>query len=289
LTWTTAKEVFQAPKKASQASGNLSRRVVEDYDDLEIVDLAQEMAPVPYSDLAPRDYRKLHNLHTKVQADKIVRLPKQKPQFSYASGEQPDLSFLHKSKAHDDVFGSDSGPEDFPSPSRIMGDCSREPHTMLANVGSHVNADPFSSMQDDSLESIEAAMIGLDDSVILRRPSTPKVDSSFANQVFDFDAYNGKTDEQDIYSSPLMRETYKRARSPTPEVSAIKHRRVRKEDIMKEVLPIKHQTPGAQASFLLQDIPTTQETHKQSSVPLWVDDMDPDLIESLKGFVDFID
>lgn len=245
------------------------------------------MTAVPYSDLAPRDYRKLHNLHTKVQADKNVRLSKHKPQFSYASGDQPDLPFLRKWKSHDDMFGSDSGPEDFPSPSRIMEDYSRASDTMPANAGSNADADPLSPMQDDSLESLEAAMIGLDDSIMLRRPSTPKVDSSFTNQVFDFDAYNGKIDGQDVYSSPLMRETYKRALSPTPEGIAVKHRRVKKEDIMKEVLPIEHQTPDVQN--IAQDVPATQETNKQSSIPSWVDDMDPDLIESLKGFVDFVD
>ena len=228
---------FQAPKEASGASISKSRQGVEDCDDLQVVDLTQEIALVPNPNLGHRYYHKSHNLHTKAQTH-TVRLPKQKPQFSYASGDQPSLPFLHRPDAWANELILDSRSDDFHYLTGITQNHSSALETLPADTGLTADADPFSSIQDDSLERMEAAMVGLDGSVMLGRPLTPKVDSSFVSQVFDFDAYHGKTEEQDVYSSPLMREVNKRAHSATPEVTSVKHRRVQEEEVMMGTLPI---------------------------------------------------
>src|SRR6187402_2493425 len=87
-----------------------SYRTDSDLEDVEVVDLAEEEpSPAPYENSAPREYRKLHKLHTSVQQDKVVRRTKQDPQFSYASGEQPVLSFLNNNEPADNTFD----PEEF--------------------------------------------------------------------------------------------------------------------------------------------------------------------------------
>lgn len=230
------------------------------------------------SRLAPRDYRKLHNLHTSVQSDKAIRLPKQKPGFSYTSGREPSLPFLHKREDYEDILRvADSDNDEFPSPSEMV------PTPLVRNLG----LVPFqsfniqdedvapSSFPDNSLASLEAGMIELFDTALMEEPSA-KFDSSFANDVFDFDAFNSKTPRKPSISPPtkdllknepasttIVNCSLKRDRSATPELQQAKHRRVMKEE------------------------PISQAT--QAAVPHWVNDIDSDLINELKGFVDFVD
>jgi ATP-dependent DNA helicase HFM1/MER3 len=267
------------------------------------------MSPIPYSKLAPREYRKLHNLHTSVQKNKsesAVRLSKQKPQFSYASGKEPDLSFLRKSKAveEDDIFRSrESEGEEFPSPSALAaflkGD-SGDPF-QRGNV-TYETATPTSTGIEDSLESLEAGMLGLEEPM-MRRPSTPKFSSSFANGVFDFDAFDEKNDEPEVFSSQ-MQDSRKRERSRSPVLPKTKHRRVTNED-PETIPPIRtseHQESSATSNIPEvesrrdpEEYPQKNTTHndqqgvQQRSVPAWVDEFDADLIESLMGIVDFVE
>jgi ATP-dependent DNA helicase HFM1/MER3 len=118
-------------------------------------------------------------------------------------------------------------------------------------------------------------MLELADTAMIDAPS-PKVDSSFANGVFDFDAFNGETPKKPTISSPtndalkneprstpIVQDSLKRDRSTTPEFQQAKHRRVMKDE------PISLGT--------------------QAAIPDWVSDFDSDLINELKGFVDFVD
>lgn len=241
--------------------------------------MAQGFEPTPYASLAPRDYRKLHSLHTSIQPDKAVRLPKRKPEFSYSSGEKPYLPFLHKDENMAGVLDStNSEGEDFPSPSKLG-------QTAFARKPS---PDPFesftledekaapSSFPDTSLSILEAGILELADSTMIDAPSS-EIDPSFANGVFDFDAFNDRNEspkktkispfkevlKNEPFSTPVMKGSVKRGRSATPELAEVKHRRVAKDE------------------------PISQTT--QTAVPDWVNDFDSGLINELKGYVDFED
>lgn len=250
---------------------------------MEVVDFAREGKAVEYSDVAPHDYRKLHSLHTKVQGDKPLRLPKQKAQFSYTNGEEPDLPFLNgKSEVQADDLDSDS---DFPTFSKVLSENQNSPS---APTGFHGEQPNFSSQVDDSLESLEEAMIGMEDSMRLQKSPTPKVDSGFANEVFNFAAFDDNPEEDEGYTSPLMqRGTNKRSHSTTPEVSGVKYRRLKKDEsaTAKDTFLITNRSlkEPVETEPVIQDDPYPQ------SHPSWVNEMDPSFIDSLKDFVDFID
>jgi ATP-dependent DNA helicase HFM1/MER3 len=178
-----------------------------------------------------------------------------------------------------DLLDSTDSEEDFPSPSKLNAIRSaRKP-----------SPDPFeyftlenekaapSSFLDASLSSLEASMLELADTAIIDAPS-PIVDSSFANGVFDFDAFNDGSEiltrveissstkkvlKNEPSSTPAMKDSLKRGRSATPELAEVKHRRVTKDELVSQ--------------------PT------QAAVPDWVNEFDSDLINELKGYVDFVD
>lgn len=268
----------QTEKVASKFKLKLKDETLSDSADVEMVDLAQDLEPNTYAKLTPRDYRKLHNLHMSVQSDKPIRLPKEKPTFSYASGKDPDLPFLHKGDNIGDTFGPpDSDDDEFPSPSEMAPisldrNPSPDPFESFNLPGEHTAP---SSFPDNSLASLEAGMLALADTAMIDAPSS-KVDSSFANGVFDFDAFYNETPKKPTISSPtkdalknepkstpIVQDSLKRDRLTTPEFQQAKHRRVMKDE------PISLGT--------------------QAAIPDWVSDFDSDLINELKGFVDFVD
>lgn len=293
-----------------------------DQQDVEVVDLAAELSSTPYSKLAPREYRKLHSLHASVQkADTSFRLPKQKPQFSYASENQPDLPFLRKAKVKDadDIFGFEESDEeeDFPSLSAIANP------SALAKHLKGDSDDPFESGNvkyeeafqppadlDGSLESLEVGMVGMDEPLPLR-PPTPKINSSFANGVFDFEAFEENYGEPEMYSSPLISTSRKRELSPSPALPQSKYRRVSQDGETSSAIrntieqqiaaSVKYEssTPSEipiveSRRIKIQDLiedpqPKVEQNNQQRSVPSWVNEFDADLIESLMGSVDFID
>ena len=183
---------------------------MSDSEDAQVIDLAQAISPTPYPKLAPRDYRKLHNLHTSVQSDKSVRLPKQKPGFSYASGQEPHLPFLHKYENFAVEFDSeDSGDDDFPPPSALTGIQSDRLQSQDQFESSNLQIeDPTAaSFPDNSQASLEAGMLELTEPAMVG-PASSQVDSSFANGVFDFDAFatSSETPKKQT-SSPPRRES----------------------------------------------------------------------------------
>ncbi|TVY48471.1 ATP-dependent DNA helicase [Lachnellula occidentalis] len=252
----------------------------EDPDDLEIVDMAKDLAPASYGDFAPREFRKLNTLHNSVQKNqpKFTSLPKQKPQFDYGSGKEARLPFRPKGESDDDVFGSDDE-VDLPSPSVLFGGQNKGSSPLKTGPvpTTYQEESNFSFSQNESLASLEAGMIGLSDSMMLRE-STPKVDSSFVNRVFDFDAYQNDgrvqagetnmTENETLLETPsdlsAAKRHLKRELSSSPDEPEVKHRRLSKSELVQA----PPQTP---------------------SVPAWVDEFDSELIEGLKGIVDFID
>jgi len=261
--------------------------------DVESINLANDLSQIPYSELAPRNHRKLYNLHTSIQEDKAVRLPKQKPQFSYASGKQPDLPFLHNSKSINDILGDPEDSDDieeFPLPSELMG--IKEARSIVnqdlhgfESGGIEYHEDPIAiynevpqlTSQDDDLGDLEAGMLDLPDP-ITHQALTPKVASSLVNEVFDFKAYNNhhenlenptnpvetKIPAKDTTTSPTSKESLKRKRSFSPDLPDVKHARVTKIE------------PPSQPS-------------QNPNLPSWAGEIDSEILNGLLGFVDFVD
>ncbi|KAG4443821.1 hypothetical protein IFR05_000721 [Cadophora sp. M221] len=250
----------------------------EDCENAEIVDLSKTLSPISYADVAPRDYQKLHKLHTSVQIDKPSLRLTQKPLFSYASGEEPDIPFLKK-KTIETSESKDCDDElEFPSPTALLS-LDDDPFELgldpfkSAISNARVTAAPasVSSYREDSIESFEAAMMELDDSGIAKSVP-PNVASSFCNDLFDFDMFEedgemvqnlvaGVTFNNPTASPPTQSSALKRPHSANPEQTEVKHRRLTEDESMAEA----------------------------SSVPSWVNEFDSDLIDGLKDFVDFVD
>jgi ATP-dependent DNA helicase HFM1/MER3 len=278
--------ILKLAKDVSGPKLKLKKEAQSDFDDVEIIDLAKELSPVPYSSLGPRDYRKLHSLHTSVQKgkeEKSIRLPKQKPTFSFTTDEPPDLPFLRKSEKNDDSISVFDLDEDFPSPSALVrrseDDLMPELDALETGVAVYQQALPSSSDHGDCLDEVRVVRLA---KLVALKPSTPKPDLAFDNSVFDFAAFHDPGESEDRLINPLMSELLsgegassspltrqdpvatKRERSPSPEITDIKHRRVAKTD-------------------LPQPVP------RLSSVPAWVNEFDSELIDGLKDFVDFVD
>ncbi|KAL3419662.1 pre-mRNA splicing helicase [Phlyctema vagabunda] len=122
--------------------------------------------------------------------------------------------------------------------------------------------DQFDNMgQDDDLE---AAMVGLDDSLRLRgeKEGTPKLSTSFVESVLDFSAC--LSPQKTLKSSP-------------PPTGSLKREAA---DFLGKIEPeVKRQRPD-------KDEPLKEEIR---SIPAWVDEYDGDLMAELRGLVEFVD
>ncbi|KAH7419101.1 hypothetical protein BKA64DRAFT_729237 [Cadophora sp. MPI-SDFR-AT-0126] len=261
----------------SQPKLKLSTSNDADINDTEMVDLSIVLSPVPYSDLAPRDYRKLHKLHTSVQPDKAsIRLTR-KPQFSYASSKEPENPFFEKNGGELSKTQRLNNDQDFPSPSVLLQDDDPfDPGSDQFGADSNPTRDapaldPSSAYQDDSIEGHEADMMKLD-KPIAARPAIPEVESSFCNDIFDFAAFedddeivptsaSGSTADESAVSAPTTSSGPKRPLALSPDKPEVKHRRVTKDQARTDV----------------------------SSVPSWVNEFDSELIAGLEDFVEFVD
>lgn len=89
---TTAEpEPWQPKLKTSSHSGTECASLGS----IEVLDLSQVLDPIRYEDIAPREYRNHHTLHTQAAAsDPVSTLRKVKPTANYGSGAQPFQTFL---------------------------------------------------------------------------------------------------------------------------------------------------------------------------------------------------
>lgn len=88
---TAEREQWQPKLKSSSRSGT----EIGSLGGIEVLDLSQVSDHIPYEDIAPREYRKLHILHTQTAAsDPMPTLRKLKPTANYGSGAQSFQTFL---------------------------------------------------------------------------------------------------------------------------------------------------------------------------------------------------
>lgn len=285
---------------------------------MEIVDLAQDYS-TSYSDLAPRDYRKLHNLHGSVQVDKALRLVTQKPQYQYGSGNPPQLPFAPSGSNKEDFFGEmELEDEDFPSPSALIpgykntnmtltvpydiekdsspGDMGYPSHSRGSIKGdarglpgsafSFPDQLPGSSFGEDSLDSLETGMLQLEDLMAKPIPveTSPKRNASFIDGQFDFEAFNNGIDSQ---GSHLSLSAYQPAglRSPASKHTRQMMKRARSSTPEEDVVKCRRVSKNNRAPQILQQAPEPP----QPVYPEWLNEFDQDLINGFKDVVEFID
>ena len=247
-----------------------------------------------------------------------MRISKQKPQYSYTSGNTPDLPFLKNSQTEEDpLYSIDNDPffsldDDLPSPSTFirMKQSSRE--TVDPSSELHPARDLISSMADDSVRNIEAVMLDVDEPMVGRNSSKLKVDASFENRIFNFEAFdNGpqnedglqnKETEDEISTSSCMRYACARSQSPRQNlwreqpVSPSLQSQKRLSSLSPDRVDVKHQRVSTKQradrkeaakdeSFNLA-VPDEPDRQRR---PAWVDEMDPEIIQSLLGIVDFVE
>lgn len=173
-------------------------------DDAEVVDLESTPQMKQYHDKVTKDFRMLHDLHTRVQKNTTpLRLPKQSPSFSYSGAQPPVLPFLGVDESiHDNLVQvhniTDEEPP-LPSLSELVQ--SDETFTTSTARDRHDIApqrQPSHTEEYETSAVFEAAMIGPDDSITLRESQkqhlpemSTSMNSSFGDEVFDFQAFDG--------------------------------------------------------------------------------------------------
>lgn len=155
-----------------------------------------------YAKVGPRDYKSLHRLHQKVNKPGPARvLPQTKPTFSYAQGDQPQLSFLgstsrmtidteHTSSDYDDGWM-----DDLPSTSVLLGQnahVQKGPNNastqFSVNISAHRSPESTSAVREgeadwpfeEDVSDFEATLIGLDDSRALASHAFDTCETSVA-------------------------------------------------------------------------------------------------------------
>lgn len=254
-------------------------------EDVELIDVPDE-APV-----VPGELRK-NTSNPSVQKDKgkekSIRLPKRKPQFSYTSGKQPELPFLKGQKEIiKDQFDFDelSGDE-FPTTTELAGnsqDASRS-EDYENSSGTQKAKLQASTYDNDSLKDLEAGMVEFDEDFVAPAP-TPTPRQSFAERLFDFDAFDdviGRFGEEPSESkaaiSSMVEQTRESESSATAEAEEQATRATSLEADIEEV-KFRRVTQAEQV----------QESAAAGNLPEWVNEFDAELIDSLKDYVDFVD
>jgi len=278
---------FQVAKRELEMKFKTNQQHDLELQDVETIDLVERLSPVPYESIAPREYRKLHALHTSVQGGRestIRLLPKKKSQYSYASQARPEISSRQEKSEEKYVFSfNDSSSDDFPTTAELAA--ISEPASYSDPVGNSLSTTEqdfqASNFNVDSLASLEAGMMESND--LVKRPvEHAKVDSSFVNGVFDFDAFDDFDDEafgeRPPNSSINNSASDKQVRGLSGTTSDDFAKKPTSDDQQGDVK--HHRLPCAEQAL---------HTASATRVPEWVNEMDPGLIDFLGDSVEYID
>ncbi|KFY60026.1 hypothetical protein V497_03915 [Pseudogymnoascus sp. VKM F-4516 (FW-969)] len=305
----TKQDASKETKKASGevAGANVSKSVDKlmsqrvahngfdkDIDNVEIIDLSENLRPVPYEAVAPRDYRKLHALHSNVSnSEPVQTLRNSKPLAQYGNGTNPYDAFLEKSDPKVDVEGDDLSGDDLPSPSWLVeqSDVSAV-HEYPGYVADLADAgSPFGDFEDDTPDSLfyEAEQM----SEAEKPPEAeemheveqmPEATSSFVDAVVDYDGYTASRDFERL-AEPMSLK-----RGPT-DMLQLPEKRVRVDDeLQDERSHLASSETNAETEVYDRTEEETEEQlspRKEVTRPEWLGEFDADLVAMFEGAVDF--
>lgn len=154
-------------KPMMQTTLALQQQLIEPQTDKNhTVEPARGRDSMDFAKAGPRDYKKLHRLHEKVNKGPPAKLISQtKPSFQFSCGVMLQPSFLDQGKFASEASLSsdydDDWLDDLPSPSVLLG--------RPAEEGVRSKAACSERSFEDEISDIEAAMVGLDDSASIAR------------------------------------------------------------------------------------------------------------------------
>jgi hypothetical protein len=246
------------------------------FEDAEVIDLSHEPPEIRYEDIAPRDYRKLHNLHEKVQKANSIKIPNLTKSHTNRNNLKPDIPFLEIKDVSCleqlENYG-DSVSDDLPSPAALLrNDVSYtgENHgcTPPVRVASVIIDGSVVSKHTHSGSATGFSMMDSDASVNLDA-ETLESTTSFVDQVFDFDEYN--SNHHGPSPSPSIGQGLKRLSTSSPSQKEIaKYRRVTRDKLI---------TPHRVVSEEM--VRKEDEVSAQGRHPVWVGELDEELIQFL--------
>lgn len=284
-------EVSKSVDKAMDKQLALKDFDMNDYqiDDVEIVDLSRSLSPIPYEAVAPRDFRKLHALHSNVSnSEPAQTLRNNKPLAQYGDGTKPFDAFLGKSGPQADTDGDYLTGDDLPSPSWLLkrGDASADdvyPGYVadLADVGS-----PFGDFGDDIPDNLfyEAEKIPGGEQIPDEEPMR-EATSSFVNALVDYDKY---TESSNRASST---EQMSLKRGGASDLLQLPEKRARVDDRFQDE-QTHFASCGSNVETEVHDR-AGEETEDQLSLskevlrPEWLEEFDMDFVAMFEGSVDF--
>ncbi|KFY25163.1 hypothetical protein V493_04803 [Pseudogymnoascus sp. VKM F-4281 (FW-2241)] len=286
-------EVSKSVNKAMSKQLALKDFDKNDYqiDDVEIIDLSRNLSPIPYEAVAPRDYRKLHALHSSVSNSEQVRtLRNSKPLAQYGHGMKPYNTFLEKSDPEAGTGEDDLSGDDLPSPSWLLekGDASAD-DAYLGYVADLEDAgSPFGDFGNDIPDSLfyEAEQMPGGEQMSEAGPmhesaQMPEASSSFMNAVVDYDGCTMSND----FTSSSEPTILKRVGSPVLLQLSEKRARVDDRDGDEQI----HYEPcDVDAEAEVHDR-TGEEILQNKKVirPEWLEEFDADFVAMFEGSVDF--
>ncbi|OBT87082.1 hypothetical protein VE02_05017 [Pseudogymnoascus sp. 03VT05] len=282
---TTDAEVSKSVHKLMSQQLALKEFDKNDYqfDDMEIIDLSKNKSPVRYEAVAPRDYRKLHALHSNVSnSEPVQTLRNNKPLAQYGNGIKSYDAFLEKSDPKADMGGDNLSGDDLPSPPWLLenGDASTDdayPGYVADLAGAGTQYRDFGEDIPDSL-FYEAEQM----------PETeqmPEATSSFVNAIVDYDEYTASS------SLASSKELTSLKRGGPADLLQLPEKRMRVDDRLTDdqghsassgtdVETEVHDKTGEETG---QEIPVNKEVLR----PEWLGEFDMDFVAMFEGSVDF--
>lgn len=246
------------------------------------LDMADDVEKVKYEDIGPRDYRKLHALHTKVQNNNhFDLLPKKRPQFSYTAGEKLDLPSLRRDRIvvnrevkNPSSCDIDSGWE-MDSPS--LG---TQPLSLLHNEiyakSSHVNNQSFSDEFEEWMEDFDVVMADGDPQTQTHKDplATGPPERSTAYIENPADSQSERVMEDPDWDSSIMQ----RAEQWKPQGHSV----------FQETMPLVDAESDSEALGQLGKLKmTSTASAAKGQKPLWTQEFDPNLVEFLGTYCEF--
>lgn len=236
------------------------------------------LPPVPYAQVAPRESRKLHELHTKVQSDNPIRLPKVKPKFSYSDGEKAELPFLQKRVQQSPESAGSPESEELKGfePTGSLHDDTNIFDNAFFDIDPVANEDMLlASFQDGSMYSLETGMVETETATlhVVAQP-TSNHDSSFPKELFDYPG------SRNLYDAPRVQSNLS-AQRPTEQTASGSTTR---QSFKRHLSPDRIESTSKH--LRLSDAESaTHLSHR----PGWTNDVDQNLIDLLGDSVDYVD
>ena len=299
-----SKEAKKTPEETAEVSKSVDKLMDQqlapkvfgwnDYqiDDVEIIDLSENRSPTRYEEVAPKNYRKLHALHSNVSNSKPVQtLRNKKPLAQYGNGANPYDKFLGK---RDPTDRDDLSEDNLPSPPWLLekGDASANdgyPGYMadLADAGS-----PFGDFGDDIPDSLfyEGEQMPKGEQMPEAESAhevqrVPEATSSFVNAIVDYDGYTASSNLESSNEEASLKRG-----GPTDILHPPEKRARVDGGLQDEQSHFASSGPDAGTEVHVraeQEMGERLSPNKKGFRPEWLGEFDAEFVAMFEGAVDF--